>query len=305
MIPIFPEFKKIKIEDKMDIELYTNRYLPYSDFNFTSLWAWNINDERMFSFLNENLVVLFTDYETNEKFLSYLGTNMPEDTVREIINYANKIGITPILKLIPEVSIKSITNPQFLIEEDDNNFDYIFSIPELLKLQGSKFKNKRHLMQKFIQDYPDSIFMSQNINDINIQEQMILLFHRWNLNKLSNDSTHDSEHEINTIKRILKTSNSHELVVSSVVLNNNVIAFSIDEILPNRYVISHFIKADNKYNGIYDYLNQKVSEFLFSKNALLWNWEQDLGIINLKKSKMSYRPVNFLKKFKISLILNK
>lgn len=75
MIPQFPEFKIVEVGDREAVESHTHRYPPYSDFNFTSLWAWDTSNERMISELNGNLVVRFTDYATNEPFLSFLGTN--------------------------------------------------------------------------------------------------------------------------------------------------------------------------------------------------------------------------------------
>jgi len=75
--------------------------------------------------------------------------------------------------------------------------------------------------------------------------------------------------------------------------------------LPKKYAISHFFKADNLHNGVYDFLNKKVSQYLATHNVALWNWEQDLGIENLRRSKKSYRPVNFLKKYKVSLTKKK
>src|SRR3989338_2938897 len=56
MIPQFPQFKRVEITDREAVEAHTHKYEPYSDFNFTSLWAWDTNGERMISELNGNLV---------------------------------------------------------------------------------------------------------------------------------------------------------------------------------------------------------------------------------------------------------
>ena len=78
------------------------------------------------------------------------------------------------------------------------------------------------------------------------------------------------------------------------------IGFSIDELLPNKFVMGHFIKADVRYKGIYEFLNEKTAGYLYINNYLDWNWQQDLGITGLRKLKKSYQPLKMFKKFKVT-----
>lgn len=75
MIPEFPKFKHIELIDKEEIEQITHKYPPYSDFNFVSMWSWDIKGEIRISKLNNNLVVRFTDYLSGNPFFSFLGDN--------------------------------------------------------------------------------------------------------------------------------------------------------------------------------------------------------------------------------------
>jgi hypothetical protein len=45
MLPEFPKFKSIEISDKEDVEKITKKYPPYSDFNFVSMWSWDIKGD--------------------------------------------------------------------------------------------------------------------------------------------------------------------------------------------------------------------------------------------------------------------
>lgn len=60
MIPEFPEFKKLELSDEEKIEKITKKFPPYSDFNFVSMWSWNIYNTVTISQLKKNLVVLLT-----------------------------------------------------------------------------------------------------------------------------------------------------------------------------------------------------------------------------------------------------
>jgi len=303
MIPLFPNFKKIEYSDRNDIEKFTFQFLPYSDFNFTSMWTWDTSEERMISKLNDNLIVYFTDYKSHKPFLSFLGTDNLESTVCELEKFSQLSKIQPVLCLVSQESILNLKGSDFCIEEDVSNFDYIFSISELANLKGVKFKEQRHLANRFLRENPEARFEVRELKDSQIQEQVIELFHRWKNKKKLDMKADEFEYalEEKAIARLLQTSDKHELIVSCVFLQNDLIGFSIDEILPFRYAISHFAKANIMYNGIYEFLNRETAKYLKNKNIIWWNWEQDLGIETIRKSKMNYNPVNFLKKYKVSL----
>lgn len=300
MIPQFPEFKIVEVGDRELVEAHTHKYPPYSDFNFTSLWAWDTSNERMISELNGNLVVRFTDYKTNELFLSFLGSNETENTARTLLEYCKEQGLPEVLKLMPEVSIQGISSSVFRIEEDRDNFDYLYSISELATLQGRKFKERRHLVARFLRQYPTTYVEIGDLGDAKVQEQIVSVLRSWENNKKSEDKEYELQHEEASINRLFQTAHAHKLIVTGVFLGDSMIGFSIDEILPNQYGIEHFSKADSAHKGIYDFLNEKVAQHLEENDIALWNWEQDLGVENMRRSKMSYRPQSFLKKFTIS-----
>jgi hypothetical protein len=259
----------------------------------------------MISKLNDNLIVRLTDYETNEPSFSFLGTNEPERTARELINFAEKFGISPILRFIPEESVAGLKNSNLLVEEDKDNFDYIFSVPKLAELQGIKFKEKRNSVNKFLREHPNATFELKELSSLAVREQILSVLRRWKNKKSLDNKPFDFKNEELAIDRLLHTAKDHKLITSCVFLGDTMIGFSIDEILPFQYATSHFFKADNSFNGVYDFLNNKVAQYLATQNVTLWNWEQDLGLENLRKSKMSYNPVNFLLKYKVSLTYNK
>lgn len=300
MIPAFPEFKKISIDDREAVESYTCRYQPYSDFNFTNLWAWDTRGERMISELKGNLVVRFTDYKTCEQAFSFLGANESEITAHQLLHFAEKSGVSPVLCFITEESMQDLQNSNLYVEEDQDNFDYIFSVSELVVLQGSKFKGKRHLAEGFLREYPDVLFESRELSDAFVQKQITSVLRRWEEKKKLDNKTYDLEHEEKALNRLLETANNHKLILSCIFLHDAMIGFSIDEIVLHQYAISHFFKADNSFKGVSEFLNEKVSQYLVAHDVVLWNWQQDLGIEDLRRSKMSYRPVNFLKKYRVS-----
>ena len=301
MIPTFPNFKKLELTDKEEVEKITSKFPPYSDFNFVSMWSWNIKGEMQISQLNNNLIVRFTDYLTGEPFYSFLGDNKVNETAEKLLELSKKEGFSDQLKLVPEDSIKGLDKKKFHILESRDHFDYIFSVSELADLRGVKFKEKRHSATKFLREYPDASFEIRELNDQTVCEHIVSVFHRWGDKKKSDKKTSDAKHEEMAISRLLQTKNNHKLIISCVFLHDVMIGFGIDEILPLHYAISHFLKTDNTHKGVSDFLNRKLSQYLLAHDIKFWNWEQDLGIEHLRRSKMSHHPVNFFKKYKVSI----
>jgi len=302
MIPKFPKFKKIELSDKKEIEKYVSKFPPYSTFNFTNLWAWDVKNNRKVSKLNGNLVFLYSVFFAEKSFLSFLGNNKCEDTTLALLSFAeNNPKIYPELRFITEESIRQLQSNNLHVKEDRNNFDYFFSTSELAKLQGIKFKKHRCLARKFSEKYPDAVFQIKELSDLSIQKKLHLMLRQWEHRKKVQNKPCDLKFEEQALRRLLKNAKMHKLILSCVFLHDSMLGFSIDEVLPGRNAIAHFIKADNSFRGIYEFLNRELAQYLKNINIFLWNWQQDLNIKSLRETKLGYRPIAFLKRYTVSI----
>ena len=75
-------------------------------------------------------------------------------------------------------------------------------------------------------------------------------------------------------------------------------AFTLGERLNNETSACHFEKGDPFLDGIYQLINREFSRLLFTDCTYV-NREQDLGMMNLRGSKLSYHPVELVKKFRV------
>ena len=57
MIGQFPKFTALRLEDKKEYQKIISSFAPYSDFNFVSLFSWNINDKTFVSKLGSGIVI--------------------------------------------------------------------------------------------------------------------------------------------------------------------------------------------------------------------------------------------------------
>lgn len=302
MIPLFPQFKPLELSDKDEIELITSKYPPYSDFNFISLWSWDIHGEMRVSKLNDNLVVRFTDYVTGKPFYSFLGNNHKEDTIRKLLELSKQEGLEPVLKLVPEDSIKDIDQTAFKIVEDRNNFDYIYKIEHLSGLKGGKYETHRQQINQFHKKHTNWKVNVINFQEMDHKKDILNLYKKWLLNK-GIDPTLDLEYqnEFRALNRLLSISKTlkHKLVCFAVYVENDLVGFIINE-HTNDHNIIHFEKAHIDYKGAYPFLMQQNSKILENFNLKYLNFEQDLGIESLKFTKTKLRPSHFLKKYQVT-----
>lgn len=302
-MPTFPDFKNLTLSDATAIYAATNQYPPYSDFNFLSLWSWDTAAERQYSILNGNLVIKFTDYATNEPFLSFLGANRACETADTLLEYSKTHGLPHELRLIPEPTAEALRSC-YLVTEDETNHDYLFSTAEISELSGNKYKNKRQLANKFETMYPRALITEEDASSELAQLRVFELLKSWTELKIAEEKDLDILNEQAAIIRALKAADkNHGLMLTTASLNEETIAFSIDEILPNNYAISHFFKTNHQFSGISEYFNKNLAKSLCDKGVATWNWEQDLGLESLRSVKQSYRPVGCLRKYVITGLL--
>ena len=296
MIPEFPKFKHLELTDREDVMQYTSKFLPYSDFNFVSMWSWDTEEKIMLSQLNGNLVVKFSDYVTGEPFFSFIGENNVEETISLLIDQAKSEGIIPVLKLVPEEAVKQITSSSALpIKEDRDNFDYVFSTESLATMAGAKLASKRNYIKRFKRDYSFE-FCILDFKNKDIQREVLNLSNAWATFKgISNDYL---SHEMKAIERYFEMDDYSNHRLWGIRIKGELVAFWAVEILGGGYSISHFQKGmSNLFRGIYPVLYQVGAEALLSENALWINLEQDLGVLSLREGKMDYNPSSYLEKF--------
>jgi len=291
MINEFPHFTKLTLNHKQLLTKFVSDFEPYSDYNFTSLYSWNTDNSTEVALLNNNLVVKIPSYLTGEPIYSMIGRNK----IDQSLNYL--LAITPQLNLVPEVVINSINEKRYFnITEDIDNHDYIFKTESIIKLDGGNYKKKRNKIHKFKADFGLRIMVSNTMSPTQSEIYSLLkLFDQWA--EENNDKVYDSKLEKIALDRLLQDSQNLNIIVTEIKLDNNIVGFSINELLPNGYAICHFEKAITIHENINSYISHRVALELEKHNIQYLNWEQDLGIAGLKQSKKSFVPHKYLKKY--------
>lgn len=295
MISEYPAFTKIDISAKQEIQKFVEKFDPYSDFNFVSMFSWNADDEPRLSWLNNNLVIKLRDYVTpGQQVTSILGVKQIDDSLKTLLSATDKI------ELVPEVVIHNIEKPDdFCIVESRDNYDYIYSLSHLSDLPGKLYKKKRNKANHTRTFFGSRLKSSTSslLQDSEKQE-LIDMLHTWQAQ--SKQLPDDMENEDRAINKILDEWNGFKLLLTRCRVDGLLVGFSINEVVSSAYSICHFEKFIIAHNDIGAYLVNEVAKEL-ARHSTLVNWEQDLGLSGIKRSKSSYYPVKFLRKYTVSL----
>lgn len=254
MIPLFPTFTSLTTSHKQTIDRMTKKFPPYSDFNFTSLWSWNIRSKIKISKLNDNLVVLFSDYVTNTKFLSFIGDNKVIETAFELLFYSKKKYHKNYLKLIPEelaLYFKFKHSP-FTVHINRDDADYVYLADHLASMREWRSHSKGKALRKRLAEFPEYKVSIETMDKIDRQAYRAM-FHKWSLHKHDDHAFELNEYK--AFQRFLELTDK-KIVFISIYIKGVLAGFSAYELLPNHYALAHFSKADIKdFPGIYEILN--------------------------------------------------
>jgi len=181
------------------------------------------------------------------------------------------------------------------LEESRDHWDYLYDRNELIELRGNKFHKKKNLVNQFKKKY-DYAYLPFGTAMVDQARGMQEDWCTWR--DCESHETLAAENEV--ITKVLD--NWHYLTGiagGALQVDDRLAAYTIAEQLPDGSTVIHFEKGDPEYKGSYQAINQM---FLQNDPGIytLVNREQDLGNDGLRKAKLSYHPVDFVRKYRIS-----
>jgi hypothetical protein len=298
-IPRFPTFKRLELADRSEIEEITGQFEPYSDFNFVSLWCWDTDEQCQVSRLNDNLVVKIKDYSTDDVHLTFLGTNAIKVTAALLLAYAERQGVPHGLRYVPEIAaIDDSLQESLDVSEDPGSFDYVLSVREWTEMRGGRFRNKRNAVNVLERRHAPE-FRTLDLRSRRVQQDIIRVFLLWS-DKRQRFGLGETRNELLALRRIFTIPEDSGLISFGVYSDEELLGFSINQLLPNNYAMGHFWKADHEFPGIYPFMLRESCRYLNRCDTHFFNIEQDLGKSGLANAKRLYRPCRLLRKFIIS-----
>ncbi len=301
------ELKNITIDKKDFLEKYLfRRCSNNSEFSFTNLFMWRKSYDMKYVIIDDMLCIMpkHADGPRSATFpIGFIDKSGSERDITNVINtligYFDANGELPLIRLYDERAVRKLTQTfpdKFLITEDRNSFDYVYSIEELTNLSGKRFHAKKNHINKFKKNYPNFTYekMSSDYAD-----ECLSLFDSWRSNKDFDIDGYDEERE--AVVELLNNWASLDIVGGCLKVDGKMVAFSLGEPLKNDTVVIHLEHADTNFDGAFAMMNREFLAHEWQAYKYV-NREEDMGLPGLRRAKESYRPVFMIKKYVATLI---
>jgi len=293
-IPDFPNLKPLAIEDKPAFdEYFKNNFTSISEYTFTNIYIWRKLDNTELTMINGNICMLVTAPDRKRYFMMPLGKNEMKDTLKKCISVSGSV-----VRLSQDFIDTFVSGDNdFLIEEDPDNFDYIYSSQDLVELKGRKYDAKRNHLNNLLKNHT---FEYEQLNNSHL-DQCIKLSEEWcREKKRESEAFPNLECEGEVVKEALMNCDLLEYKGAVIKIGGQIKAFSIGERLNNDTAVIHIEKADPKIRGLSQLINKEFIKNEWAGIPFI-NREQDMGHLGLRKAKLSYHPIRMDKKYSVSL----
>ncbi len=278
----FPQFSTIELGDRFLLHpLFQQLEEGISEFTFAGIYLFRRDHKYKIARLDANNFVI----SGNDRNVPYfmLPFDLPDPaTLNSLFERFS------FLKNASQKQAEALQKMGYFVFPDRDNFDYLYSREQLSRLAGRKFSKKRNLLKNFLAEHRCEArpLMEENVEDA----QKIL--QTWCRLKGGGQDCWAAEEALDKMDEL-------QLCGGIYYIDGRPVGYTLGEELARgtMYAI-HFEKALPEYKGLYQYINQSFAALLPEQYFLI-NREQDLGNEGLRQAKMSYRPVGFVRKYRV------
>lgn len=282
MIGQFPEFSPVTLEQRPVLHPWFQA-LPdgMSELTFAGIYLFRATHRYQISQVNEDSFVIVG--EDAEPFFIAPFDLPPEDVLDSLFDQYGT------MKAVSASQAEQLSQKRCRVWEDRDNFDYLYDRRKLVTLSGRRLHRKKNLLNLFLRHHASVAkpLLEQDVGDaLQILEQWV--------------AQQQGPGDYDAAREALENMETLQLCGGIFYVDDEPVAYTLgEELAQGRMFVIHFEKAvlQKEYAGIYQYVNQAFVAALPEQYEQI-NREQDLGDPGLRQAKESYRPVDFVRKYR-------
>ena len=286
-IPVYPASRPVSMEDKPLLDqLFMQLQPKISEFTFAALYLFCHAHDYRVTQVRGAMVLLGKGYDEKSYFMPPIGGDVA--------------GALDLL-FAAELELYGADDTfaaQFLIDknvkldEDRDSFDYLYLREDLADLPGNRFHKKKNRLNYFKNRHAYSV----DFYEIKHCEACLSLLEKW-YSITENKNSRSLKFEYEATATALTFAETLGLAGVMVSVEGEIKAFALGERLNAETAVCHFEKSDPFMEGLSQLVNREFARLLFTDCRYI-NREQDLGEAGLRNAKLSYHPVELVKKYR-------
>lgn len=290
------EFKPITLSDKSWISpLIRCENSKSADSAFGTMYLWSAGETRYVARSNDRVVLMLNDGDLRFLFPFGCGTLYP--VIMEMKEYCDNLGKPLKIVGVPENYIPVLHKlfpDTFKISVDERYSDYVYTAEKLSTLRGKALHAKRNHINSFLSN---NSWRFEPLSKKHVP-QCIALMESWR-DADPDRAQLDVFDEHDTLLRALDEFSELGIYGAVLTVDATVIAFTMGEQLCDDTFVVHFEKAEAEIRGAYPMINCEFVKYIKSlfPDIEYINREDDMGLENIKRAKMSYKPDMMILKY--------
>jgi hypothetical protein len=265
-----------------------------SDYSFMNLWAWAEDYGLSWAWNDDCVWIRQSRPETF--YWAPIGPWAEIDWRTRLVDEPN--GAVTFIR-VPDKLVElwqATLNDQATFEEERGHWDYVYSVSDLIELKGNRFHKKKNLLNQFVKKYEYTYLQLEP----HLIGQAMAMQEDW-CSWRDCESSDVLSAENRAVSRVLENwEQLNDMMGGAILVDGKMVAYTIAEALTPQSIVIHFEKGDTQFKGVYQAINQMFLAHS-ARDFLTVNREQDLNEEGLRKSKLSYNPLEFLRKSRVTL----
>ncbi len=290
-------FHPLSIADKKMIdEIAAAENSRSADFVFGNMFLWNGKYRQSVCRFGDRLMVR-AEGEHVPIFPFPIGSGELAPAIKALADYAREQGYSLVLRGVEahhKEQLEALFPGRFSFVHDRDYDDYIYSAEKLSTLSGKKLHGKRNHINRFEASYANWRFEPLTRE---LFPSCLALLDEWSAEV--EEGGHLVFDERKAIELALENYETLGLIGGALFVDDRLAAFTIGEQISTDTFNVHFEKARADIDGAYPMINREFVRHILNvlPHINYVNREDDMGLENIRKSKLSYRPDIILEKY--------
>lgn len=289
------DFKRLSVDDVNLIRpFFESSGLTACDYSVGGVFLWRDFFDTHYAITDDTLVFRYKYFGGIDSFSVPIGKSCSS-----VYSAISKLGNETVnFCAVPSERIdcikKAYSNFEISATASRDWFDYLYEPQSFITFSGKKFSAKRNHINKFRSLYSDWSVKEMTEDDIpNIRDFLSTL--------PSNDESELSVAESSALNELLYNWSIYRFKGLILFVNGKIAAFSVGDIIGDVLFV-HFEKANTEITGSYTVIANEFAR-AYANGVKFINREEDMGLLGLRQSKLSYNPVAFSEKYDITVKL--